>query len=223
LKAASLRRTSKRPEPTALATRTFIKLESQTGATGRPFSRKSYAPVTQHNQSNLDRTATSNLDQPKRERREQRNNVMWSTSCPISSSVSSSDYLREHARRLLRAAREGDTSAALPVLRRLHAAQITHEERLADLNASREELQLKHLLAMLAIELGYANWDACKHDIDTQPQARIDRYRLDAGAFNDFEKNWFANETEAREWQRENGGYIVRYGEQAVAILSKAA
>ena len=74
---------------------------------------------------------------------------------------------------------------------------------------------------MLAVELGYASWDACKPDIDEQPGAIIDRYRLDAGAFNDFEKNWFANETEARGWQRDHGGYIVRYGEQAVAILKR--
>ncbi|WP_162065964.1 hypothetical protein [Burkholderia sp. THE68] len=144
---------------------------------------------------------------------------MWSTSCPISSSVSNSDYLREHARRLLRHARDGDTSASMPVLRRLLAAKITRAERLADLHAIRDDLQLKHLLAMLAAELGYANWDACKSDIDAKASAIIDRYRLDAGAFNDFEKNWFANEAAALDWQRAHGGYIVRYGEQAVAIL----
>ena len=149
---------------------------------------------------------------------------MWSTSCPISSSVSSvsnSDYLREHARRSLRHVRDGDASAAMPVLRRFLAAKVTRAERLADLHAIRGELQLKHLLSMLAAELGYLNWDACKLDIDAQPGAVIDRYRLDAGAFNDFEKNWFANEREARDWQRDHGGYIVRYGEQAVAILKR--
>jgi len=146
---------------------------------------------------------------------------MWSTSCPVQSSVSSSDYLREHARRLLRHAREGGTSAALPVLRRLLASNVMHAERLADLHASRGELQLKHVLSMLAAELGYAGWDACKGDIDARPPACIDRYRLDAGAFNDFEKNWFASEADAHEWQRGHGGYIVRYGEQAVAILKR--
>ncbi|WP_044041432.1 hypothetical protein [Caballeronia insecticola] len=146
---------------------------------------------------------------------------MWSISCPISSSISNSDFLREHARRLLRHARDGDTSASMPVLRRLLATKLTRAERLADLHATRADLQLKHLLAMLAAELGYASWDACKLDIDGQPHAVIDRYRLDAGAFNDFEKNWFANEAEALDWQRVHGGYIVRYGEQAVAILKR--
>lgn len=109
----------------------------------------------------------------------------------------------------------------MPVLRRLLAAKLTHAERLADLHAIRADLQLKHLLAMLAAELGYANWDACKLDIDDRPEAIIDRYRLDAGAFNDFEKNWFASEAQALDWQRGHGGYVVRYGEQAVAILKR--
>jgi len=146
---------------------------------------------------------------------------MWSTSCPISSSVSNSDFLREHARRLLRHARDGDTSASMPVLRRLLAAKVTRAERLADLHAMSGDLQLKHLLAMLAAELGYASWAVCKPDIAERAGAIIDRYRLDAGAFNDYEKNWFANEADAREWQRAHGGYIVRYGEQAVAILKR--
>ena len=109
----------------------------------------------------------------------------------------------------------------MPVLRRLLAAKVTRAERLADLHAMRGDLQLKHLLAMLAAELGYASWDVCKPDIDERAGAIIDRYRLDAGAFNDYEKNWFANEADAREWQHTHGGYIVRYGKQAVAILKR--
>ncbi|WP_244825659.1 hypothetical protein [Caballeronia sp. TF1N1] len=146
---------------------------------------------------------------------------MWSTSCPISPPASNGDYLREHARRLLRQARDGDSSAALPVLRRLQSADITRASRLTDLHAKRDALQLKHVLAMLAKELGYSSWDACKNDIDTEPAARIDRYRLDAGAFNDYERNWFANEADALAWQRANGGYLVPYGEQVVAILKR--
>lgn len=146
---------------------------------------------------------------------------MWSTSCPIASPVSHGNYLREHARRLLRLARDGDTSASMPVLRRLLTARILPAGGLAHLHARRTDLQLKHLLALIAAELGYANWDTCKAAIDTQPDAVIDRYRLDAGAFNDFEKNWFANEAEALDWQRAHGGYVVRYGEQAVAILKR--
>ena len=51
----------------------------------------------------------------------------------------------------------------MPVLRRLLAAKVTRAQRLADLHALRQELQLKHLLAMLAVELGYAGWVAWKY------------------------------------------------------------
>jgi len=108
----------------------------------------------------------------------------------------------------------------MPVLRRLLAAGVMRgDATLAQLPETRAEIQLKHVLNMLAVELGHFGWDACKAVIDTQAPSVIDRYRFDAGAFGDHEKIWFASAGEGREWQRENGGYIVEYGEQAVAIL----
>jgi hypothetical protein len=144
---------------------------------------------------------------------------MWSTSCPVHSDLTNSEFLRRHARRLLRRAREDTMSAALPVVRRLLAAGVTRVETLAELHQTRADIQLKHVLNMLAVELGHVGWDACKPVLDTREPAIIDRYRFDAGAFGDYEKVWFANAAEAREWQREQGGYIVEYGDQAVAIL----
>ncbi len=144
---------------------------------------------------------------------------MWSTSCPVHSDLTNSEFLRRHARRLLRRAREDNMSAALPVVRRLLAAGVTRVDTLAELHQTRADIQLKHVLNMLAVELGHVGWDACKPVLDTREAAIIDRYRFDAGAFGDYEKVWFANAAEAREWQREQGGYIVEYGDQAVAIL----
>jgi hypothetical protein len=148
-----------------------------------------------------------------------RRNVMWSTSCPVPSSLSNTEFLRHHARRLLRHARADDTSTSLPVIRRLLASGAVKAARLSDLHEARATIQLKHVLNMLAAELGHSGWDVCKHLIDTQGTAAIDRYRFDAGVFGDYEKNWFASEAAVREWQRGNGGYIVEYGDQAVAIL----
>jgi hypothetical protein len=146
---------------------------------------------------------------------------MWSTSAPRTAhSVSTNtEFLRRHARRLLCRARAESTSTAMPVLRRLLAAGVMRDATLAQLHENRAETQLKHVLNMLAVELGHFGWDACKAAIDTQAPAVIDRYRFDAGAFGDYEKIWFASAAESREWQRENGGYIVEYGDQAVAIL----
>jgi hypothetical protein len=148
-----------------------------------------------------------------------RRNVMWSTSSPVQSTLSNTEFLRHHARRLLRHARSDESSASLPVIRRLLASGVMKTAKLADLHEARATLQLKHVLNMLAVELGHPGWDVCKSLIDAEGPQAIDRYRFDAGEFGDYEKNWFASEAAAREWQRGNGGYIVGYGDQAVAIL----
>jgi hypothetical protein len=152
---------------------------------------------------------------------------MWSTSAPrtansnaVNSNSTNTEFLRRHARRLLRLARGESTSTAMPVLRRLLAAGAMRDATtLTQLHEIRAEIQLKHVLNMLAVELGHFGWDACKAVVDMQAPGVIDRYRFDAGAFGDYEKVWFANAAESREWQREHGGYIVEYGDQAVAIL----
>ena len=146
---------------------------------------------------------------------------MWSTSCPrtANSDLTNTEFLRRHARGLLRRAHADSTSTVMPVVRRLLAAGVTRAETLAQLHETRADVQLKHILNMLAVELGHFGWDACKPVLDTRESAVIDRYRFDVGAFGDHEKVWFAGADIAREWQREHGGYIVEYGDQAVAIL----
>lgn len=151
---------------------------------------------------------------------------MWSTSPPklshhpLGASLENSEFLRRYARRLLRDARSPQASRAMPVLRRIVAARLVPELRLTDLYASRATLQLKHLLHMLARELGFPTWEVCKSQIDDCDSALLDRCRLELGMFGDYEKNWFADAAIARAWQRSHGGYLVRYGEQAVAILA---
>lgn len=95
---------------------------------------------------------------------------MWSTSCPsfANSGLTNTEFLRRHARRLLRRAHADDTSMAMPVLRRLLAAGVTRAETLAELHKTRAEVQLKHVLNMLAVELGHFGWDACKPVLDTR-------------------------------------------------------
>jgi len=150
---------------------------------------------------------------------------MWSTSPPelshhpLGLSLTNSEFLRRYARRLLRDARSQEASKAMPVLRRIAAARLVPELRLTDLYASRTTLQLKHLLHMLARELGFPVWEVCKKQIDGCDPALLDRYRLELGMFGDYEKNWFADTDTACAWQCSHGGYLIRYGEQAVAIL----
>lgn len=153
---------------------------------------------------------------------------MWSTDSPLDSHarhplgahLDNSEFLRRYARRLLRDARSDAPSRTLPVLRRIVAARVTPEIRLTELHAVRASLQLKHVLHTLARELGFASWECCKHEINDRPSAVLDRYRLELGMFGDYRQNWFADEQTAIDWQRRNGGYLVRVGSQVAAILA---
>ncbi len=140
-------------------------------------------------------------------------------SCPPHSSPqSNTDFLRRHARRMLRDAHSDHPSKALPVLRRMQAVGVASTERLSESYQSRASLQLKHMLRTLAAELGYASWADCKQEIDRLPSTLLDRFRVDLGAFGDYNQLWFADAAVAQQWQRENGGHVVAYGTQAVVM-----
>lgn len=131
----------------------------------------------------------------------------------------STDFLRRYARLMLRSAHSAHPSKALPVIRRIHAANaMTAGSRVTEIYHARAMLQLKHMFRTLAAELGYASWDACKRDIDRQPQEVLDRFRLDLGAFGDHQQIWFADQPTALAWQQEHGGRMVAYGKQAVVM-----
>jgi hypothetical protein len=153
---------------------------------------------------------------------------MWSTQFPqaihvvepgFTNAAGNRDFLRRYARRLLRAAHAEHSSTALPVLRRIVATQVTPEIPVTALYPLRASLQLKHVLHMLAREIGFPSWETCAREVDAKPSALLDRYRFELGMFRDFETNWFPDMTIAQDWQREHGGYLIAYGRQAVAIL----
>ena len=139
---------------------------------------------------------------------------------PSALSETNTDFLRRYARLMLRAARSEHPSKALPIVRRVHAARAAPAERVTELYHGRETLQLKHMFRTLAIELGYASWDACKRDIERRPAEMLDRFRLELGAFGDYEHIWFSDLRSAQSWQREHGGRVVSYGSQAVVMAT---
>ncbi len=144
---------------------------------------------------------------------------MWLTTLNTPARLPNSDFLRRHARRLLRQLHAEQAMQALPVIRRIHRAQVRGQS-VAELYRLRHALQLKHCLQLLAAELGYASWSACKRDIDGRPPRVLDRYRLDLGQFGDYQQLWFADRQGAQAWQASNGGYVVTYGEQAAVLLT---
>ncbi|MGO4156351.1 hypothetical protein [Cupriavidus sp. YAF13] len=148
---------------------------------------------------------------------------MWLTTLNTPARPPNSDFLRRHARRLLRQLHAEQAMQALPVIRRIHRAQVRTQvrtESVAELYRLRHTLQLKHCLQLLAAELGYTSWSACKRDIDGRPARVLDRYRLDLGQFGDYQQLWFADRQGAQAWQASNGGYVVAYGEQAAVLLT---
>ncbi|GGC14816.1 hypothetical protein GCM10007205_24640 [Oxalicibacterium flavum] len=153
---------------------------------------------------------------------------MWSTHAPaiadgrnpLGNTPDPLVFLRRYARRLLRDVHGDDMTRAMPVLRRLIAQRVTPELQLRELLEIRASLQLKHVLHMLARELGFAAWEKCKQEIAHRPDSLLDGYRLELGMFNDHQLNWFADAATAQAWQREHGGYLVAYGTQMVAVLA---
>lgn len=136
----------------------------------------------------------------------------------IGFSGTNTDFLRRYARRLLREVHAPQASRALPVLRRLLGQRVLPWQSLSDCYRNRETVQLKHVLRTVAAELGYADWAACKQDVDRHPAELLDRFRVDLGAFGDYHRLWFSTPEEAQRWQAEHGGRVIAYGKQAMVI-----
>jgi hypothetical protein len=145
---------------------------------------------------------------------------MHTDSSVNTSILANTDFLRRYARNLLRNAHANHPSKSLPVLRRVHAAESYPIPRLTDLYHARLSLRLKHVLHTIAVELGYATWAECKRDVDHQPSALLDRFRVDVGTFGDFNKLWFRDIPSAQAWQAQHGGHVVVYGTQAVVMTA---
>ena len=131
-----------------------------------------------------------------------------------SAAVDPLDRLLQHARRLHRAARAAAISTAMPVIRRVHAAGLFPDLGLAGLYRARASLQRKHVLRMLAIEAGYASWEAYRAALPAlAPDACtpwLPSESLSAGL-----NLWFSNEAEARA-ALGDGVRWLRFGTQVV-------
>jgi hypothetical protein len=80
--------------------------------------------------------------------------------------------------------------------------------------ARRDSIQLKHALAVIAAELGYATWNDCKRRLDTPSHRRIDTERFFAAHGCGFLNRWFARYDEACASLEAHGGYLFPYRHQ---------
>ena len=128
--------------------------------------------------------------------------------------ASTLDRVLHHARRLHRSARSSSISAAMPVIRRIHAAGLFPELGVTRLYRARASLQRKHVLRMLAIEAGHASWEAYHAALPTLAPEAIVPWHLSehlAAGLN----VWFSNEAEARA-ALGDAVALMRYGTQIV-------
>ncbi len=128
------------------------------------------------------------------------------------------EALLREARKLHRAAKTGSISQALPALRRIQAAGVCHDKSVSNLFKERQTLQRKHFLRMLAIEAGYSSWEIYKPVLLTMSEQASVNSSHDGNAISTLNL-WFSTEQQAQVYAKQNGGRVLNYGHQALAIL----
>ncbi len=132
------------------------------------------------------------------------------------------NLLLREAKRLHRAAKAESLQCALPVLRRLIASNTLKNISLVALHRKREIIQRKHILNMLAYEVGYNNWAEYKQEMIAGRTITTEHYSIllkNTG----YPNQWFSNLKEAKEYARINGGKPIPVGNQAVVIVGESA
>lgn len=130
--------------------------------------------------------------------------------------------VRSLARQLHRAAQAGSLATSLPVLRRVLAAGALGGLTLPQLGRQRHLIQRKHLLRMLAVEAGFATWEAYSHALKSMHAAELPHFdvlRHQAGHLN----LWFSSREQAQAHAAAHGGRVVGVGGQAVVLPDEAS
>ena len=107
------------------------------------------------------------------------------------------DRVLHHARRLHLSARSTSISAAMPVVRRIHAAGLFPELGVAALYRKRAQLQRKHLLHALAVEAGHVRWEGYRDALRTLTPEQVTQAHM-TDRWPASINVWFSNEAQAR-------------------------
>ena len=124
-----------------------------------------------------------------------------------------------HRARLMQAAARSERhSESLPILRRLIATGAFGQDiGLKALFERRTEVRRRHCLLVLAREAGKSDWISLRHALETAPESIPADIRALPVAFT-YPNHWFSSLEQARQFQRERGGRVLRHGSQAVVI-----
>ncbi len=130
--------------------------------------------------------------------------------------ISAVEQALRQARTLHRASKDATLLAAMPAVRRAHAAGVFAELTLSALYRQRHLLQRKHFLRMLAVEAGFANWESYLPALRNHPPQALEHYT----SWREFgyPNAWFSTHAQAIAFAEERGGKVVRYGHQAMVV-----
>jgi len=123
------------------------------------------------------------------------------------------------AKRLHKAATSESLALSLPVLRRVLATQTLHGLSLPALRRNRSMVQRKHILRTLAVEAGYASWEAYRQALSHLAAAELQHYDLIRPTAG-YPNLWFSTPAQAAEHAGLHGGRAVRVGDQGVVVVA---
>jgi hypothetical protein len=125
------------------------------------------------------------------------------------------------ARRLHKSALDAAPSQSLPVLRRVLASGSLRDLLLPELYKNRALVRRKHILRTLAVEAGYASWEAYREALTTLRVEDLPHFDLVRGEVG-YPNLWFSSVNEAQAYAFQHGGRVMAVGEQAVVLVPAA-
>lgn len=140
---------------------------------------------------------------------------MKKTTTRAASAAPTLDGARIEAALLLKDLRGDDPARAGRAAGRFAILPYLASDDIDAILAKREELRLKHALAVVAAELGYAAWTDCKRRLEPPAADRLDTEAFFPGRWGGaFLNRWFARYAEARASLEAEGGYLFPFRRQ---------
>jgi hypothetical protein len=129
------------------------------------------------------------------------------------------EELKIRARILLKSLRGDDPSRALAAAQRLQRLPRWNDFPAPQIIASREQIQLKHALAVIALENEYPSWEALRKALEATkgpPRSPLEETgdRLYPQNCGGTLNQWFTSYDEARARLDESGGFLFPYRSQ---------
>ncbi len=118
---------------------------------------------------------------------------------------------RAHARRLLKQLRSGNPAESATARERFLRLRSFSGTAGPEFAHDRDRVRLKHALAVIAQESGYASWGALKAALESAAPRSESWY---ARGMDAFLNRWFSSYEEARASLEAEGGYLLPYRSQ---------